>query len=177
MVSRILVPIDGSKSSHDGLELACLLAEHHQAKLVLLCVSDRDVPEELVAAAINEGVVRPPDYTAFAQSLEHPALESAQLRIERERMLARAASALAEEVVAQGSDFAADRNVKEVLTLVRSGNVKDCILESAAKYDADLIVMGSEGKTGLEALFDPSVAEAVRKSAPCPTCVLFQREA
>jgi len=64
--------------------------------------------------------------------------------------------------------------VKEVMTLVRGGEVAKAVVQAAVDKTADLIVIGSHNREGLDALIHPSVARAVRKDAPCPTMVLFQ---
>lgn len=41
MYSRILVPIDGTEIGQQGLELACVFADHHNSKLILgMCHGD-----------------------------------------------------------------------------------------------------------------------------------------
>jgi universal stress protein A len=52
--------------------------------------------------------------------------------------------------------------------LIRSGNVGDIILDAARSADADLIVMGSHGRTGVKRLLLGSVAEHVLRHADCP---------
>jgi nucleotide-binding universal stress UspA family protein len=176
MYSRILVPIDGSDQAHRGLEVACALADQFKAKLVLLCVAEEEIPEDLAAAAINEGIVRPASYDVFVSTLANPSIATAQAQAKREVVLSGIASAISNEVVARGASFAKEQQVAEVLTLVRSGAPDDRILEVAKDSSADLIVIGSRGREGLGALFDPSVAESVRKRAPCPCLVLFPGE-
>lgn len=174
MYKRILVAIDGSDTSHAALEVACSLAEQDSAKLILVCVTDTDIPEELVNAAINEGVVRPSDYQSFARTLQFPELAASRQRAVRDSILARTATVIAQEIVKDEKGFAQDHNVKEIMTLVRGGNVATAIVDAAVEMNADLVVMGSQNREGLDALMHPSVAEAVRKDAPCPTMVLFQ---
>lgn len=55
---------------------------------------------------------------------------------------------------------------------VLGGAAYSVIVEAAAKGKADLIVMGSEGRTGLNRLFVGSVAEKVVRHAPCPVLVV-----
>jgi nucleotide-binding universal stress UspA family protein len=51
---------------------------------------------------------------------------------------------------------------------VREGAPWEVILDQAAKVDADLIAMGTHGRSGLERLFLGSTAERVLSAAPCP---------
>lgn len=173
MYSRILVPIDGSDYAANGLEIACLLAGHYKSKLILLSVTETDIPDDIVAAAINEGIVRPESYDTFVRTLDYPGMTAARAEATRGAVLSRVAGAIAGEIVERGAHFASEQDIPEVLTLVRSGDPDDCIVDTAKDYDADLIVVGSRGKEGLDALFHPSVADSVRKKATCPTMVLF----
>lgn len=55
---------------------------------------------------------------------------------------------------------------------VEKGEVRSTILDSAADYRADLIVVGSHGHTGLERLLLGSVAESVVRHATCSVLVV-----
>ncbi|MBO0696975.1 MAG: universal stress protein [Zavarzinella sp.] len=50
----------------------------------------------------------------------------------------------------------------------RDGPAAGVILDVAAEAKADLIVMGTHGRTGIGRLFLGSVAEEVLRKAPCP---------
>src|SRR5262249_40046213 len=49
------------------------------------------------------------------------------------------------------------------------------IVEAAKKFSADLIVMGTRGRTGLKRVLLGSVAEAVLPKAPCPVMTITTR--
>ncbi len=55
----------------------------------------------------------------------------------------------------------------EVSGLVISGSIAESILDYAKDWDADLIILGSHGRTGLEKFWLGSVAEKVLNHAPC----------
>lgn len=57
---------------------------------------------------------------------------------------------------------------------LRTGDAQGVIHAVAAEVDADLIVMGSQGRRGLSRLLLGSVAESVARTAACP--VLLVRE-
>jgi nucleotide-binding universal stress UspA family protein len=52
-------------------------------------------------------------------------------------------------------------------TAVEIGDVRESILDAAAKWDADLIVIGSHGHRGIKSFLWGSVAEAVARDAKC----------
>ena len=56
----------------------------------------------------------------------------------------------------------------EVDAYVREGYPATVIVEEAAGLDADLIVIGTHGHTGLKHLLLGSIAERVVQKAPCP---------
>jgi nucleotide-binding universal stress UspA family protein len=55
----------------------------------------------------------------------------------------------------------------EIACEVVQGPACQCIAQAAIDWDADLIVMGSHGRTGLDKLLMGSVAEGVLLRAPC----------
>jgi nucleotide-binding universal stress UspA family protein len=55
----------------------------------------------------------------------------------------------------------------KVETAVEKGDIRLEIIDVAAEWKADLIVLGSHGRTGLPRLLLGSVAEFVARNAPC----------
>jgi nucleotide-binding universal stress UspA family protein len=55
----------------------------------------------------------------------------------------------------------------QISGLVISGGIAESIIEHAKAWDADLIILGSHGRTGLEKFWLGSVAEKVLNHAPC----------
>lgn len=68
-----------------------------------------------------------------------------------------------------GSDF---EGAQEVFLFNKAGNVRDEILSTATEWTADLIVMGSNGRTGFEHFISGSVSESVIRKASCPVLVI-----
>lgn len=60
-------------------------------------------------------------------------------------------------------------------TVVREGSAAEVILAEAERWPADLIVVGSHGRTGLKRLLLGSVAQKVVAHAPCPVEVVRAR--
>jgi nucleotide-binding universal stress UspA family protein len=57
-------------------------------------------------------------------------------------------------------------------TAVEWGDPKSKIIDAAAEWHADLIVVGSHGRTGLERFLIGSVSDAVARYAPCSVKVV-----
>jgi nucleotide-binding universal stress UspA family protein len=57
-------------------------------------------------------------------------------------------------------------------TEVRTGAAAKQILEAAAEWGSDLIVMGTHGRSGIAHMVMGSVAEKVVRLAPCPVLTL-----
>ena len=57
-------------------------------------------------------------------------------------------------------------------TAVEVGDVRERILDSAAEWRADLIVLGSHGKRGLQRFLLGSVAEFVARHAKCSVQII-----
>jgi len=69
------------------------------------------------------------------------------------------------------SSFLSD--IPDVKTAVlRSGNAADAICEFAVESGADLIILGTTGRSGVARFLIGSVAERVVRHAPCPVMVL-----
>ena len=63
-----------------------------------------------------------------------------------------------------------------VETAVREGDPRSVIVDQAEEWSADLIVMGSQGYTGLKRLLLGSVAQHVVSHAPCSVEVVRNKE-
>ena len=55
----------------------------------------------------------------------------------------------------------------QVTTSVATGDARSIILKDAAEWQADLIVLGSHGRRGLEHFFLGSVSEVIARHARC----------
>jgi nucleotide-binding universal stress UspA family protein len=62
-----------------------------------------------------------------------------------------------------------------VETAVRHGDPRSVILDEAKEWDADLIVVGSHGYTGIKRLLLGSVAQSVVSHSPCSVEVVRQK--
>ena len=144
--TNIVVATDGSKYSVAAASEAIGLAKRNGSALTVLAV----VPSELLTPVDI-------DFT----------VNQRELIAEKEMQEA--------EKNARTVKEAAQKEGVAVKAFVMSGKPADAIIETAKEKSADLIVLGSHGRTGMERLLMGSVAERVIVLAPCPVLVVKAR--
>jgi nucleotide-binding universal stress UspA family protein len=145
MYRRILVPVDGSATSKLGLRHALGLAKDQQARIRVLNVVD-----EMALVPMMDGY--PADMTAILESMR----EAGNRALEEGGVLAKRANVKADTAIVDS----------------RGRVVSEVILEQARKFHADLIVMGTHGRRGLNRLILGSDAERVLREAPVPVLLV-----
>ncbi len=138
-VRRILHPTDFSRASSAAFLKAVALAKESRAQLLLVHVMLPPTP------FIGDGYVSPKTY----EELEAAARRSAQRELAKVAARAQKAKARVKAVLLEGVPY-------------------DRIARAARSKRADLIVMGTHGRSGLSKFFLGSVAERVIALAPCP---------
>jgi nucleotide-binding universal stress UspA family protein len=141
---RILVPVDGSPTSAKGLREAIKLSRQSRARLRLLHV----VEEYAAFAAPEAGVSIGPLLDAFKATGR-----KTLARIERG---AKTAGARTESALVE--DF--------------GGRVADAIVAQAKRWRADLIVMGTHGRRGMQRALLGSDADLVVRYSPVPVLLV-----
>lgn len=61
-------------------------------------------------------------------------------------------------------------------TALRKGDIRETIIDSAAEWDVDLIVVGSHNRSGVHRFLLGSVAESVARHAPCSVEIVRARK-
>jgi len=137
-VKKILFPTDFSEGSDNALPYAADMARHYGAKLYLLHVI-QDIAE------------------AMGWYVPHVSLDELYRDIEGNA---------AEEIARYGvEEF---RGLKDIERIVVKGTPYQEILKFAGEKKADLIVIGTHGRKGLDRVIFGSTAEKVVRDAPCP---------
>lgn len=147
MFKRILVPVDGSRTSEHGLAQALMLARSQRATLHLLHVLD----EHILIGYAEAGAV-----AAVTEEFLDALRESGEKILERARAKAAKAGVRSKTVLAD--------NIM--------GSIAEVIVAQARKARADLIVMGTHGRRGVTRLVLGSAAEGVVRSAPVPVLLV-----
>jgi len=149
---RILCPMDLSEFSLDALRLAVQVAESCGATLDILHVVHNPFDELYM--------------TAIAQT--NPALiEAYTIEPQKRASILRATEEHSEALLKQ---FCRDtvKHYPSVRYHIGNGDPFEAILDGAADYLTDLIVLATHGRTGIKRLVIGNVAEKVVRHAPCP---------
>lgn len=144
MYQRILIPIDGSATGERAFQEATRLAAD-QAQLRLVYVIEEIYPLDTEGYAFI-------DYAALQQAV----------RKTGERTLAQAAEKLRESGVA----------AETALLEANGERVASVIDREALNWQADLIVIGTHGRSGLSRLLLGSVAEGVVRGSSVPVLLV-----
>jgi nucleotide-binding universal stress UspA family protein len=150
MFKRILVAVDGSATAQRGLEAAAGLAADQRAQLLVLHV-------------VDVMSYRPAQFNPTAAAYMGAYVEA--LRAHGRRVLDEA------------ERFARSRRVRVETVLVDAKEyaVSRAIVDQSTKLRADVIVLGTHGRRGVQRLLLGSDAEAVLRAANVP--VLIVRDA
>ncbi len=147
MYKNILVPVDGSDTAKAALQEAIKLAHSESTGLRIIYVVDS-------AASVWDSEFTPIDLDQIQESVRsyaHGILESAQ-RIAR--------------------DGGIDAEARLVEPQKPGQRVAKVIAEHALEWPADLIVIGTHGRRGLDHLLLGSVAEGVMRTSPVPVLLV-----
>jgi nucleotide-binding universal stress UspA family protein len=153
MYSRILVATDGSPTSEMAIEQAARLANDQNALLRIVHVIEQS---RLAFAAAGPVAV---DLEGILDALR----KSGQAALARGRTIAQQFGVQAEAALV--GDDAIDDRVAVVLA------------EEARRWKADLVVLGTHGRRGINHLLMGSVAEAVARLAPAHVLLVRARPA
>ncbi|MFA5072714.1 MAG: universal stress protein [Nitrospirota bacterium] len=138
MIKRILVPTDGSQVSQKAAKYAVNLAKQTGATLIFLHVlDDRFLISQSVPASSSPVHVKESVKDYLDQAMQSYIKESAAL---------------------------CKRNDLSCQVLTMRGHPVSSIIKKAAAIKADLIVMGSHGRSGLQAVMLGSVTHGVLNS-------------
>lgn len=143
MYQRILVPVDGSDTSRAALQEAIKLAQQLGSRLKLVHVIEN------ARVFDAEGMV---DYTTLRDI----------------------ATKSGEQVLARAREMAHQAGVQTETALLESdGNRNENVIVAEAKqWLAELIVIGTHGRSGISRLLFGSVAEGVVRGATMPVLLI-----
>ena len=143
MYRHILVPVDGSSTSARALQEALGLARQQTAELELVYVM------EDVLFLENEAYINYEEVQTSARSAGEKTLAQAQAAVRQAGMTA-----------------------EQRLLEARGERIARVIIEEARRWPADLIVIGTHGRSGFSRILFGSVAEGVVRTAHIPVLLV-----
>lgn len=171
---HVLVAYDGSAASREAVDAAASLARAlRTARLTLFTVVD---PDEAAPTGRGDGVAEPPRTVVRAGAFGAPTLSSPPDHPEPGRYAedpAQAVERVRSETRAALDDVAREAFAElEVETEVAiAGDPASAIVSHAETEGADLIVVGTHGRSGVRRALMGSVAESVVRAARIPVLV------
>lgn len=151
MYQRIFVPVDGGPISRLGLDEAIALARFTNGRIHLMHVVD-DLP--IVTEGVEAFITPSTDIIEMAHDEGKKILAAAQTSVQQ---------------------FGVECDVK--MRRTTKGRIYEQILQEAKEWKADLIVLGSHGRTGAERLLLGSDAEQVARHTDVPVLLVRQKDA
>lgn len=147
MISKILVPTDGSKPSRKSVEYAVQLAKQAGATIILLTVIDKSfLITQSIPAIVTPVHVREP--------IEDYLRQAAEALIKDAEKLCKKEGVQSEKII-------------------RAGHPVDEIIKEAKRSKVDLIVIGSHGRSALKAAVLGSVTFGIiSKETKIPVLVV-----
>jgi nucleotide-binding universal stress UspA family protein len=144
MYARILVPVDGSAASSQGLDEAIELARHLKTRIRLV-----HVVELWIMATTNTMLGRFHEIDQIIRS------DSARLVKESEAKIRKSGVEVDSELIE-----------------TKQRPAGECILDKAKEVEADLIVCGTHGRRGIRRMSMGSDAEYIVRRAPVPVLLV-----
>lgn len=148
--SRILLAVDDTPCTLKAIEYTKDLAREFRSSIALVTV----VPP-----------TSPTDYGADPLLGQQPVIVSEVSEIQQD-----SAQRYLESIA---PDF---EGAQEVFIFNKVGSIREEILDTATEWAADLIIIGSNGRTGFEHFISGSVSESVIQKASCPVLVIPGKE-
>ena len=146
MINKILVPVDGSENSLKALKMGLEMAAKFAAKLEVLCVALKNPINDVVFVGLKE--------------------EREFVREEID------AAIVATDGVIKAAKAMVDEAKLDAEYEVRVGEPAEIILDEAIVKEADCIVMGCRGLSGLQHFLLGSVSDKVFNGAKIPVFVV-----
>ena len=145
-IHRILIAVDDSSYSDQAVNYGVLLAKNLGSKITLVHVDEIPISSP---------------YSADPLLNESPAMIPELMHIQEE-----ASKLLFKKIKDQYGD------VVEMSTVTKIGRAQDEILSVADDCKADMIILGTHGRTGFDHFISGSVSESVARKAKCPVLII-----
>ena len=145
-INKILIAVEDSPYSDQAIKYGVLLAQKLDAKIILVHVDEIPMTTPYIAdPLLNESPVMIPEM----MQIQEEASKNLFNRIRK----------------TEGEKV-------DISTYSRIGRPQDEILTVAEECNADLIIVGTHGRTGLDLFISGSVSESVARKSKCPVLII-----
>lgn len=149
-INRILIAVEDSPYSDQAIRYGVMLAKKMGSKIAMVHADEIPVSTPYIAdPMLNETPLMIPEM----MDIQEEASQNLFKRISAEY----------------------GEGVK-ITKFIRVGRAQDEILAVAEEYNADLIILGTHGRTGLAHFISGSVSESVARRAKCPVLIIPKKE-
>lgn len=147
---KILIAVDDSKYSHQAAAYGFSLAKKLGSQVGLVHINEIPIAINVTGDPIlgDSGMIIPD-----IMDMQKKAAEDLFLKLKEE--------------------FGQDLVSKEYII---EGSISTQIIEIAKEFEADMIVMGTHGRTGFNHFISGSVAESVTRHANCPVLIVPNKD-
>jgi len=145
-IHRILIAVEDSPYSDQAVNYGVLLAKNLGSKITLVHVDEIPISSP---------------YSADPLLNESPVLIPELMHIQEE-----ASKLLFKRIKEQHGGLV------EISTVTKIGRAQDEILSVADDCKADMIILGTHGRTGFDHFISGSVSESVARKAKCPVLII-----
>lgn len=146
---RILIAVDDTECSKKAVDHATYFASMPGARLALVHVTENPTPSNYgVDPLMGQQAIIVPESMHIQETAALQLLEEMKYELE------------------------SSSTIKEIACFHRTGTPRQEILAVSQEWEADLIVMGTHGRTGFDHFISGSVSESVLRRATCPVLVV-----
>jgi nucleotide-binding universal stress UspA family protein len=149
-IHRILIAVEDSPYSEQALNYGVLLAKNLGSKITLVHVDEIPISSP---------------YSADPLLNESPVMIPELMHIQEE-----ASKALFKKLEDKYGQ------IVKISTVTKIGRAQDEILAVADECKADMIILGTHGRTGFDHFISGSVSESVARKAKCPVLIIPRPE-
>ena len=149
-ISRILIAVEDSPYSDLAIKYGLMLAKKMGSKIAMVHADEIPVGTP---------------YSADPMMSETPLMIPEMMNIQEE-----ASKNLFKRISEEYGDAI------KFTKFIRVGRAQDEILAAAEEFHADLIILGTHGRTGLDHFISGSVSESVARKAKCPVLIIPKKE-
>ncbi|HEX8378682.1 MAG TPA: universal stress protein [Pedobacter sp.] len=147
---KILIAVEDSTYSQRATDYGINLAKRLSAEVALLHVNELPVATS---------------YNTDPLMAEPPIMMPEMIHVQEDaskKLLNKIADSIGEDTT--------------IYTFHKTGNPRDEILSTAEEWGADMIILGTHGRTGFDHFLSGSVAEKVVRKAKCPVLIIPNKD-